>query len=258
MSASPTSPVLPPNHAEMPESAAGGKQLRSDGIEARTRLLDAALGLFADKGFAKTSTREIAQAAQVNVASISYYFGDKAGLYRAVWTDPRCNPDCGFTDGAVTGLSLPDALRGMLRGFVEPLKQGELTQRSMKLHFREMLEPTGVWQQEIDNNIKPSHMALVGLLCRHLGVTEADDDVHRMCFSIAGLGMMLHVAGDVFAAIRPQLVASPKALDVYGERLLIYALALVEAERQRRDALVSNALTTHTPKSRKSTLKKSP
>ncbi|OYU45842.1 MAG: TetR family transcriptional regulator [Burkholderiales bacterium PBB4] len=210
--------------------------LRSDGLEARTRLLDAALGLFADKGFAKTSIREIAQAAQVNVASISYYFGDKAGLYRAVWTDPRCNPDCGGANYAETDVALPDALRGMLRGFVEPLKQGELTQRSMKLHFREMLEPTGVWQQEIDNNIKPSHMALVGLLCRHLHVTPADDDIHRLAFSIAGLGMMLHVAGDVFAAIRPQLLESPAALDVYGERLLHYALALVEAERQRRAA----------------------
>jgi AcrR family transcriptional regulator len=241
------SPVLSPSSV--------GKPLRSDGQEARTRLLDAALGLFADKGFAKTSTREIAQAAQVNVASISYYFGDKAGLYRAVWNDPRCNPDCGFNDVDISKQSLTDALRGMLRGFVEPLKQGELTQRSMKLHFREMLEPTGVWQQEIDNNIKPSHMALVSVLCRDLGVAQADDDIHRLCFCIAGLGMMLHVAGDVFTAIRPQLVASPEALDVYSDRLLTYALALVEAERQRRDALLSAS--THN-KPRNSTLKKSP
>ena len=247
------------NFTEVSDTAAGGKPLRSDGIEARTRLLDAALVLFADKGFAKTSTREIAQAAQVNVASISYYFGDKAGLYRAVWTDPRCNPDCNAGAYADADIPLADALRLMLLGFVEPLKQGVLTQRFMKLHFREMLEPTGVWQQEIDNNIKPSHMALVSLLCRHLGVTEADDDIHRLCFSIAGLGMMLHVAGDVFAAIRPQLVASPEALDVYGERLLIYALALVEAERQRRDALLSSVIAKPKPyKSRKSTLKKSP
>ena len=55
------------------------KPLRSDGVEARNRLLDAALALFAEKGFAKTSTREIAAAAQVNIASISYYFGDKEG-----------------------------------------------------------------------------------------------------------------------------------------------------------------------------------
>ncbi|OYT91530.1 MAG: TetR family transcriptional regulator [Burkholderiales bacterium PBB3] len=235
---------------------ASAKPLRSDGQEARNRLLDAALGLFADKGFAKTSIREIAQAAQVNVASISYYFGDKDGLYRAVWTDPRCNPDCGFANGADSDVSLTDALRGMLRGFVEPLKQGELTQRFMKLHFREMLEPTGVWQQEIDNNIKPSHMALVSLLCRHLGVDQADDDIHRLCFSIAGLGMMLHVAGDVFTAIRPELVASPEALDVYGDRLLTYALAVVEAERLRRVALPPASLSSKPP--RKSTQKPNP
>lgn len=238
----------------------GTKLLRSDGQEARTRLLDAALGLFADKGFAKTSTREIALAAQVNVASISYYFGDKAGLYRAVWTDPRCNPDCNAGAYTNADLSLADALRFMLLGFVEPLKQGELTQRFMKLHFREMLEPTGVWQQEIDNNIKPSHMALVGLLCRHLGIEQADDDIHRLCFSIAGLGWMLHVAGDVYCAIRPQLVASPEALDVYGSRLLAYALALVEAERQRREVPLPATANTAAPanarkSSRKSTQK---
>ena len=72
-----------PNPESSLSAAALAKPLRSDGQEARTRLLDAALVLFADKGFAKTSTREIAQAAQVNVASISYYFGDKA-----VYTTP--------------------------------------------------------------------------------------------------------------------------------------------------------------------------
>jgi hypothetical protein len=79
--------------SKTPPASPATKPLRSDGFEARNRLLDAALALFAEKGFAKTSTREIALAAQVNIASISYYFGDKAGLYRAVFTDPRCNPN---------------------------------------------------------------------------------------------------------------------------------------------------------------------
>ena len=56
---------------------------RADGVEARSRILRAALALFAEKGFAKTSTREIALAAQANIAAISYYFGDKAGLFRS-------------------------------------------------------------------------------------------------------------------------------------------------------------------------------
>jgi TetR/AcrR family transcriptional regulator, regulator of cefoperazone and chloramphenicol sensitivity len=234
-SASKVAPQAAPNASGATDAPASSKPLRGDGAEARSRLLDAALMLFADRGFSATSIRDIAHAAQMNVASISYYFGDKAGLYRAVWTDPRCNPDCGVIDPAdAEKMSLEQALRGLLGGMVEIHKQGELARRIMRLHYREMLEPTGVWQDEIDLNIKPAHMGLVRLLCHHLKVDEADDDIHSLAFSMAGLGMMLHVAGDVFAAIRPQLVASHQALDAYGERLVFHALALVEAERQRR------------------------
>lgn len=210
------------------------KPLRTDGAEARNRLLDAALALFAEKGFAKTSTREIAQAAQVNIASISYYFGDKAGLYRAVFTDPRCNPNVPPESIADAGISLQQALRRLMSSFLDPLKQGDLMQHCMKLHFREMLEPTGIWQEEIDSNIKPAHAALVSVLCRHLGLAKADDDIHTLAFSISGLGVMLHIGCDVVTTIRPQLVASHAALDRYCDRLVAYAMTLTEAEAQRR------------------------
>jgi TetR/AcrR family transcriptional regulator len=47
-------------------------------------ILEAARGLFAESGFAGTSTRSIADAAGVNVAMIHYYFGNKEQLYRRV------------------------------------------------------------------------------------------------------------------------------------------------------------------------------
>ena len=47
---------------------------------ARERLMLAALKLFAQQGYAKTSVRAIAAEANANVAAISYYFGDKAAL----------------------------------------------------------------------------------------------------------------------------------------------------------------------------------
>ncbi|MEI8028430.1 MAG: CerR family C-terminal domain-containing protein [Comamonadaceae bacterium] len=215
-------------------SSSAAKPLRIDGFEARNRLLDAALTLFAEKGFAKTSTREIAQASQVNIASISYYFGDKAGLYRAVFTDPRCNPNVPPESIADAGISLQQALQRLMWSFLDPLKQGHLMQHCMKLHFREMLEPTGIWQEEIDSNIKPAHAALVGVLCRHLGLVKADNDIHALAFSISGLGVMLHIGCDVVTSIRPQLVASHAALDRYCDRLVAYAMALTEAEAQRR------------------------
>lgn len=222
-------PLAKPDALDGPD-----KVLRSDGIEARCRLLDAALTLFAENGFAKTSIRKIAQAAQVNVASISYYFGDKAGLYRAVFQDPRSNPSTDTATYNQPDMALRESLRGLLLGFTEPLKQGDRVQSCMKLHFREMLEPTGMWRAEIDNHIKPSHMALVEVVCRYLGATQADDEIHRLAFSVAGLGIMLHVGGDVFRAIRPQLIASDSAIDGYADRLVDYAVALVEGEARRR------------------------
>jgi AcrR family transcriptional regulator len=207
---------------------------RIDGLESRGRLLQAALRLFAEKGFSKTSTREIALAAQANVAAISYYFGDKAGLYRAVLTDPMGGPDVDPAAFDPPGLTLQQALQGLLAGFTEPLKQGDLAQHCMRLHFREMLEPTGLWDQKIDATIKPAHEALLRVLCRHLGLPRADDDLHRLAFSIVGLGVHLFVGQDVIQAIAPGLSGTPQAVDRYTERLVDYAMGMVHSEAQRR------------------------
>lgn len=212
-----------------PLATAPPKEWRIDGQEARTRLLDAALTLFANQGFAATSIREIAHSAQVNVSAISYYFGDKAGLYRAVYEEPRNGPQVEIAVSA----TLADLLRGVLQGFTEPLKQGPRMQLCMKLHYREMVEPTGLWQEEIDKTIKPGQISFAQALAQLLGVA-VDDDIYRLTFSITGLGIMMHMASDVMVAVRPALNANPAAINAYTERLLDYALAMVAAEAQRR------------------------
>jgi TetR/AcrR family transcriptional regulator, regulator of cefoperazone and chloramphenicol sensitivity len=220
-------------------SASSARATRSDGVEARARLLHAALRLFAEKGFANTSTRELATAAGVNIAAISYYFGDKAGLYRAAYTEPMgsCSDmvACNLNE-----VSLEQALRLMLTQIVEPMKLGDLVQLCTRLHFREMLEPTGLWAEEIDNGIRPAQVALVLVLSQHLGLTAPDDDVHRLAFSIVGLAIHLFVGRDIVQALQPQLLANPEAIDAYTERLLGYALAMVAGEKARRLELQNN------------------
>lgn len=53
------------------------------GERTRERILEAALPLFAEHGYAGTSVRKVAGAAEVNVATLAYHFRDKAGLYAA-------------------------------------------------------------------------------------------------------------------------------------------------------------------------------
>ena len=214
---------------------------RQGGEAARARLLHAGLRLFAQQGYARTSTRELAEAAGANVASISYYFGDKAGLYRAVFLEPMgsTQEDIARYDGPE--LSLRQALEGLYAGFLEPMRQGDTARLCMKLHLREMLEPTGLWQVQVDQGIRPMHEALLALLCRHLGLADPDDDLKRLALSIAGLGVHLHVGHDCMAQLAPGLNDGPRALDLWSERLTMYALAMIEAERARRAAAAVGA-----------------
>ncbi len=60
-------------------------------MDTRTRILETAEGLFATKGYAGTSIREITRDAGVNVAAIHYHFGSKEALLRGV-TDRIVRP----------------------------------------------------------------------------------------------------------------------------------------------------------------------
>ena len=231
---------------------------RVDGEESRLRLLHAAVRCFAEHGFAKTSTRMIATQADTNIAAISYYFGDKAGLYRAAFTEPMGSAadDIVLFDGP--HLSLDDALRGLYNGFIAPLKQNVLVQQCIRLHMREMVEPTGLWAQEIDQGIKPHHEALVKLLVRHYGAKKKDDDISRLASSIVALGVHMFVGRDLALQLHPHLVTGNKALDLMTERLVMYARAMVDAESVRRTAGVAKQLALTQPDMPKPMLKPKP
>lgn len=220
--------------ASMKTQDAEGSVARAAGDRqaARERLLGAGLRLFAAQGFAKTSTRELAEAAGVNVAAISYYFGDKAGLYRAAFFEPLCGERAGWRDDA--GDTLDEALLRFYRQLLEPLRQGDVARLCMKLRFREMLEPTGLWDEEVAQDIAPMHQALLHLLCRHFGCTEPDDELQRLAVCIAGLGVHVHVGRDIVDALAPRLNDTASAVDHWVIRLSMYARAMVDAEARRR------------------------
>ena len=228
-----SSPAPSASPAPAPASA-----LTTPTEEPRFRLLHTGLRLFAAQGYSKTSTRELAEAAGVNVAAISYYFGDKAGLYRAAFCESMGAPEDELARYNDDKLSLPEALRGFYAGFTEPLKLGEVSRLCMKLHFREMLEPTGLWDADPTFGIRKMHEALLAVLCRHLGLNPAaagsDLDLQRLALCIAGLGVHLHVGHDINNVLAPGINEGHQNLDLWLDRLVDFGLALVLTECQRR------------------------
>jgi AcrR family transcriptional regulator len=78
------------------------------GDQTRERILASALALFAEHGFAGTSTRMVGEAANVNIATLAYHFGDKQGLYDDVVQ--RLHHDLSAGVPGLIGGSTPEAM----------------------------------------------------------------------------------------------------------------------------------------------------
>jgi AcrR family transcriptional regulator len=132
------------------------------GAPARERLLDAAVALFAQGGFAGTSTRAIASRAGCNLSLIRYYFGSKEGLLLAV-VRSKAETVGRELAGLVQEASDPaDRLRRFLAfaiGFMDR------NQDFLRLVFREVVL-TG---SPIQGEIAPMVAANIGMVTRILG-----------------------------------------------------------------------------------------
>jgi len=58
-----------------------------DPVKTKAKILTESIRLFASKGYEGTPISAIVKAAQVNKRMIYHYFGDKAGLYRAIFVE---------------------------------------------------------------------------------------------------------------------------------------------------------------------------
>lgn len=210
------------------------RKLRSHGLQARERILLAALRLFVARGYAGTSVRDIAHEAGVNVAAIAYYFSDKAGLYRTALYEP-VRPEDTFDAFDAGALNLGEALRRYLRYCLQPLQQGEASLLCVRLRFRESFEPTGMLDQGVANR-EALHQRLLGVLAREAGMAHPDTELEALAFSILALVVYPYVGHDRMRAVCPELLDGPGALERWVDRLADYALAMVAIDMARRES----------------------
>ncbi len=205
--------------------------------ETRWRLLQAATEVFAEVGYHAATTREICRRAEVNLASIHYYYGDKAELYREVFRLPFLNECNVFNTLDITQVTLEQALQSFYQWFFPPIAEEEpMLQLFLRLHAREEAEPSGVLGDAMVQAFRPNHEKMQALLCRELGLKKPDEEVDRLTYSVLGLATVYfhnRAAVDYFAA---HLMDGQKSREVMTARLTGYAEALIESERKRRAA----------------------
>lgn len=139
--------------------------MMAEADDTRTRLIDAAGQVFADKGFRSANVREICQKAGANVAAVNYHFGDKERLYldavRSAYQTCAANvPLPTWASGT------PPADK--LRDFVRTLLSRVLAEREpawhMQLWMRELAQPTSACAEWVREYVRPMAQMLGEIL----------------------------------------------------------------------------------------------
>lgn len=204
---------------------------------AREQLIRHATPIFAAKGFAAASTREICDAAGVNIASIHYHFGDKEGLYRAVLLHPVHEMTAAFGAFDDASLDFESAMRMFLAPFTATPTAGHdaaFDAHVMKIHMREMLEPSPAFREIVEQGIEPLHRAVCGVVARHCGLAQADDDIQQLVFALVAMAHDYCMSREFMKMLAPGVLNRPRASELILERLVGYSRALLDYEIRRR------------------------
>lgn len=217
------------------------KRIPPNVVPARERIPLTAMRLFAQQGFHNTSIREIARAACVNVAAISYHFGGKAGLYRAILDTMREHHSTHHSGFDRPGYTLRQSLTALYGQMLRPLGSEDAAWLRKRLWLWEMLEPTDVCRTVVNRAIGPEHDALAWLLARHFGLPVPDDGLHVLAICIASLPLALMAASGSGSVIARSLLAGPDPFGPWIERFTCSAEAMIAAERQSRETKMPSA-----------------
>src|SRR4029077_4676113 len=171
-------------------SAQAAGRTEEDGT--RERILRTAERMFAERGFNGVSVRELAAAAQVNIASIGYHFESKEGLLSEVYRR-HCEP---MIAERLRGLEAATRLRGkakvaaIIAAFVRPaLQQVEIEDGATFMRLRAVLsgENSELLEKLVAENFDQSSTAFIDQLCECLPHLSRTDVCWRFHFLLGSI-----------------------------------------------------------------------
>ena len=225
-----------------------GKAVRAKSIraseqeDARARLIEAAIALFAEKGYEGTSVRDLATAAGVNVAAVSYHFGSKDALYHEALR--ACLAPCAEMRERMqvhldVAVALPrksrraaeNALRGCIQDFLGVLVSPAA--RHSQLVMREQSEGKPRFEPVIREFFQP-----VGTILREVILMLApglsDMQVFMVISGIIGQCLHIYKARVSYRVLAGVDSHSPEYIGMASQHMAhLTALGLRELEREK-------------------------
>jgi AcrR family transcriptional regulator len=130
--------------------SARADQRREAGLRTRARLMDAALNLIAERGEEGVTLRELTDAAEANIAAVSYHFGSLGSLCDAAIED-ALERYLDAQQEAVGALGAESTLEELAAAFARPmvraLSSGGRDLAVMRIVARTGIEPPRGWER---------------------------------------------------------------------------------------------------------------
>jgi AcrR family transcriptional regulator len=168
---------------------------RQDGDATRQALLDVAGQVFAERGFADATSKEICARAGTNMAAVNYHFGSRGVLYEAVLVEAHHHllKLEEMQEIMARALAPRDKLRAILRGIVLRAA-GPQAHWGARVVIRELMSPTEHASALVHKAIAPKALLMLGLVCDILGLPPATPGLQRALFLLMSPCLALLVA----------------------------------------------------------------
>lgn len=159
---------------------------REDGATTRQQILEAAGEVFAEKGVAHATGKEIAERAGTNSAAVNYYFGGIEGLYGEVLVEAHHRLlDYDFLKQISDAPGNPQQklnifVDGMLRAVLGP----NSANWALRVLGREMLYPSKAFPYLLEKEILPKKHIVTGFISEILGVSQDHPAVARCVLGV--------------------------------------------------------------------------
>jgi TetR/AcrR family transcriptional regulator, regulator of cefoperazone and chloramphenicol sensitivity len=212
------------------------------------QLLDAAVTLFAERGFRKTTVRDICRAADANVSAVKYHFGNKEALYNAAFDHARkrsneTNPfvrmdkarDFHANESPERRLYL--FIRTMLD---HQFRDGQLTDLT-RLMSHEMMHPTPALDRLVDISVKRVYTGLIQIILDLMphtatGSSKGSDpaaareqQARQYAMSVSAQCHFHHLALPLIQRLEPSQRHTPEALDTLANHIHRFTLGAIRA-----------------------------
>ena len=187
------------------------------------RLLEAAGQVFAERGFAEATVRDICERAGANVAAINYHFRDKVGLYQAVFRHAATSGEA-LSIPLTTSGSPEQRLQAWTASFLNDLVAKDRAGWPGRLMARELADPTPLLIEFIERGARPRFEALLDILTS-ARPDMAPDQVRRCAASVIGQVIFYHHGKPFIERLDPANVLTEGRVAMIAQHITAFSLA---------------------------------